>query len=114
MVKKFSNAEQQHVNNTRHNLKISADKFDSCMLEVRAILRNNIEVYTITANSALMELTALYDEAESPENAAFYDTIQAKLVTRLAAIDDKVIELFAHVKEAGLIIRSEFDKGKIE
>lgn len=114
MVKEIpvlNNATQQHVNEVRRELRANAENFNNCMNEARKILRENLVSYSTSTNKALMALTAIYDDVEDAEQAIFYDTIQSQIVTRLAAIEDKIIELFAHVADAADIIQKPLTKG---
>lgn len=114
MVSNLNNAMQQKVNSMRRELTLDTEAFSKSMKDASDVLRKNVAAYTTRSNSVLMDLTALYDSLEEPEAAIAYDTTQSRLVTRLAAIEDKMIELFAHAKEAADIINECLNKGKPE
>lgn len=98
MVKVLYNSEQAQVNQLRDQIKSHTESFETAMAEVDQIIKENIETYLNDISGLMMSIVRVYDNAEIEDNATALDLVHSKAVTRLAAIEDKSIELRAHIE----------------
>ncbi|UGO49952.1 hypothetical protein [Salmonella phage SD-13_S19] len=98
MVKVLYNSEQAQVNQLRDQIKSHTEEFETAMAEVDQIIKENIETYLNDISGLMMSIVRVYDNAEIEDKATALDLVHSKAVTRLAAIEDKSIELRAHIE----------------